>query len=284
MDNRNFWWKRDFIESEYGTSNYVDHEGCVLPFKEYEDRLEIGFIGPYSLAYAENLDVKEKIISSAWSILIKRYPNKDIYIRLPPVDYYNDLYKINLKVIEKFQGVLIYTDTNHHINLSGSFESKIRRNRVRDLKKSLVFGLVFKQISIIDAYNIIEKNRINKNLMPSVKVQSIVHLSAVIPQAINSFGVYEQNNLIAASITYKISNSLVYVFMWGHDPDAENGGLAITSLCKGLFDYYQNESVKILCLGTSSVKGQLDLGLANFKLGLGAVESERKVMKIPKSE
>jgi hypothetical protein len=143
---------------------------------------------------------------------------------------------------------------------------------------------VFKQIGILDAYFIIEKNRVSKNLIPSVKLERIIHLSKVIPNTINSFGVFEGNKLIAASIVYKISNSLAYVFMWGHDPDAENGGLAVTSLCKGLFDYYQRESVEILCLGTSSVRGQIDFGLMDFKKGLGAVTSERKAIIIPKSK
>lgn len=284
MDTKDLWWKQRFLESEYGTNSYIDHESCILPFKEFKDRIEIGFIGPYSLAYAETLSINESAIIKTWQMLIDKFSNKEIHIRLPPEEYYPKLFVNNFAAITKLNGSVIYSDLNQYLELSGKFELKIRRNRIRDLKKSIVSGQVVKQIEIFDAYSIIEKNRIRKNLVPTVKVEKIIHLSKVIPNAINSFGVYERNDLIAASIVYKISNSLAYVFMWGHDPDTENGGLAVTSLCKGLFDYYQNESVEILCLGTSSVRGQVDFGLMDFKKGLGAIISERKVIMIPKSK
>ena len=171
---------------------------------------------------------------------------------------------------------------NQHLELLGNFESRIRRNRLRDLKKGDTLKLNFRQIELSKAYKIIEKNRLNKQIKLSISIDRMIGLSDLIPNSLNSFGIFENQRLIASSIVYTINSTIAYVFMWGHDPEASNGGVGMTVLCKGLFDSYKNHSFKTLCLGTSSLQGIIDIGLMNFKKGLGAIESSREVMFIPK--
>jgi hypothetical protein len=282
MNLEDFWWKKEFLDSEYGESNRVEYAGCTLPFKVSQDKLEIGFIGPYSLAYMDNLCVNKTSIFKAWEILIEKYPNKDFYIRLPPKHYYSNLYEINIDAIQRFNSKIIYVDVNQHLELLGNFESRLRRDRLRDLKKADTLKLNFRQIELSKAYKIIEKNRLNKQIKLSISIDRMIRLSDLIPNSLNSFGIFENQRLIASSIVYTINSTIAYVFMWGHDPEASNGGVGMTVLCKGLFDSYKNHSFKTLCLGTSSLQGIIDIGLMSFKKGLGAVESSREVVFIPK--
>jgi hypothetical protein len=282
MNIKDFWWRQEFLDSEYGESNRIEYGGCVLPFKVSQDKLEIGFVGPYSLAHMDNSCVSKKSIFKTWEMLIQKYPDKDFYIRLPPKRYFSDLYEINFDVIQKFNSKLIYTDVNQHLELVGNFESRIRRNRLRDLKKAETLKFDFRRIDLREAYKIIEKNRLKKQINLSVSFDRMRKLSDSIPNSLNSFGIFDNQNLIASSIVYTVNSTMAYIFMWGHDPDANNGGLGMTILCKGLFDSYKNHSFTTLCLGTSSLQGRIDIGLMSFKKGLGAIESSREALVIPK--
>ena len=284
MKSKDFWWTREFLNSQYGESHRIEHEGCILPFKEFDEKLEIGFIGPYSLAYMDNSKLDAATILKTWDKLIQKYPNKNLYIRLPPKQYYNDLYEINLKSIQAFNSQLLYVDVNQHLDLLKAFESRLRRDRVRDLTKAKALGLNFRTVDLVDAFGIIEKNRTSKQIDMSVSIDRLNLLANLIPSRIDSFGISDKDNLVATAIVYTINSKLAYVFMWGHDPEARNGGIAMTSLCKGLFSKYQAEFLTKLCLGTSSVQGNIDIGLMSFKKGLGAVETSREVMLIPKSK
>lgn len=282
MNHKDFWWTRQFLDTQYGQSHRIEYDDCVLPFKEFDEKLEIGFIGPYSLAYMDNSRLNATTIFKTWGRLVEKHPNKDLYIRLPPKQYYSDLYEINLKSIQEFNSRLLYVDVNQHLDLLGAFELRIRRNRIRDLKKSNALGLNFCAVDLRDAFRIIEKNRINKQIKLSVSIDRLVLLSTSIPNSINSFGILDQDDLVASAIVYTINSEMAYVFMWGHDPEARNGGIAMTSLCKGLFSLYKSQFFTKLCLGTSSAQGNTDFGLMSFKKGLGALETNREVMLIPR--
>lgn len=276
------WWENNFILTQYNSPQGIELGKTYLPFEVFENEVRIGFIGPYAMAYADQISENE--IDAVWEALCKNFNNRKILVRLPPSIYFPQLVEANLNSILKFGGTKLYIDLNHHLNLDLEFMNCINRNRKRELVKSDSLGYRFQKINLGMAFEVISRNRAHKNLGISISLEKLSTLAESFPASVAFYGVFHKDEIMSASISIRINSNLAYIFMWGHNSSIESSGNSISFLARELGYLYKKKGVRFLCLGTSSVAGVQDNGLRQFKLSLGAIETTRPVMVLNQEE
>ena len=90
------------------------------------------------------------------------------------------------------------------------------------------------------------------------------------PEKFKVFGVFNnKEEILASSICIKINSKILYVFYWG-DIDGQNSYSPISFLSYEILNYCRSNNIDILDLGTSTKDSKYNLGLINFKKGIGA--------------
>ncbi len=92
------------------------------------------------------------------------------------------------------------------------------------------------------------------------------------------FGIYSNEQLIAATIAIRVNNSILYHFYPAHDP-AFNNYSPIVKLVDGMYKWCQNQGVELLDLGTSYVGNKMNQSLYRFKSHIGGMESKGLVFR-----
>jgi hypothetical protein len=274
------WWDQEFLGLNYDLKNVVKKGSFILPFQVLSNLVQVGFIGPYSLAYTLENPINLATLTDIWSDLLVKHKESPLLVRLPPETYYRDLYSANFEVLSRLGARVLYKDVNFHLDLSGDFRDSINRNRSRELRRGIERNYIFKTVSLIEAYKCILANRIGKGLNPSLSEREIIQLNERCPGALRFHGVELGGQLFSSSISLIINPLHAYVFMWGHDPSKPDAGDSISTLCEGLFNAFKSEGLRIMCLGTASNHGVVDEGLSRYKSSLGAIASSRITMEI----
>lgn len=88
------------------------------------------------------------------------------------------------------------------------------------------------------------------------------------------FGVFNRDEMIAASVAVRISSSILYCFYAGHSETYDKWS-PVVFLVESLYNYCQQQGISMLDFGTSAVNGQPNFGLLNFKLRLGGRPSPK---------
>jgi lipid II:glycine glycyltransferase (peptidoglycan interpeptide bridge formation enzyme) len=89
------------------------------------------------------------------------------------------------------------------------------------------------------------------------------------PEEYRAWGVFYHQICLAMAITVRVSPSIEYIFYTADDL-AFRRFSPVVMLHQGIFSQCLQEGVEILDLGTSSLKGNINQGVFNFKRNLGA--------------
>ncbi len=279
---KDLWWDDEFLKFNFEFENVLRSGSIVLPFQAMPESVRVGFIGAYSLAYTPDIPINPKSLKDIWLDLRRKFPDRELQVRLPPELYHQDLFKANFETLCGLGARILYQDLNFHLDLTGNFLDSINRNRSREMKKRSLRNFMFLETSLEDAYGVITSNRIGKGLKPSLSREKLIQLHSLYPNRVRFHGVKQEGQVVSSSISMVINPRLTYVFMWGHDPSIPTSAESISTLCEGLFNNFKGEGVQFLCLGTASVQGIVDQGLNTFKSSLGAIKTSRVTMGIPR--
>ena len=92
------------------------------------------------------------------------------------------------------------------------------------------------------------------------------------PAAYKMWGVSVDNQLAAMAITVMVNRDILYVFYTADD--LKHRKLSpVVMLHEGLYRHCGEEKFRLLDLGTASLKGLVNSGVATFKRNLGGVAS-----------
>jgi len=100
----------------------------------------------------------------------------------------------------------------------------------------------------------------------------------IFPEKFKIFGVFNNQTILASAICIKINSKILYVFYWG-DTDGQKFYSPITFLSYEIVNYCRNNDIEILDLGTSTKDSKYNLGLINFKKGIGAKSCKKIKLK-----
>ncbi|QMS86683.1 hypothetical protein HUN01_03520 [Nostoc edaphicum CCNP1411] len=225
----------------------------------------------------ENIDfnIYEQFIKNVddylWCIGARR-----IEVLMQPMCHNPSLFSVTYNIMIR----LGYTVENHEINYNLvvddiCFPAKINHGNRKRLNKCLREGLIAKEIdySVYEqAYSVILENRRRRGFMFSMNYEQILQMVNIFPEQIKLFGVFNQETIVCSSICVVISPLILYVYAWGDIDNMQNHS-PITLLANYIYEYAQKKAFQLLDLGTSTILGEPNIGLMQFKKNLGCQES-----------
>ena len=179
----------------------------------------------------------------------------------------------------------LYRDIGHHILIQGDIKKNWNRNRVREFNKTeelLDFEEVITQEHKSKLFQILNDNAISKGrLFPLTELMFQGMCDSLSSNELNLFLCFHKKNrsVVAAAICQIIDGTSVYVYRWAGSVMTEHNlrHSPITYLAHRIYSYYQDLQKEVIYLGTSSVNGVINTGLAAFKESLGAKVSSSGV-------
>jgi len=206
----------------------------------------------------------------------------DVVWTLPPEYFYPEIFLSQIQLIEELGGILLFSDSSFHISVDDwdlSLLSKGNRKKIRQCQSQCVQFRPGNNDDLPQIYELIRRNRISKGVTPSISFDQLVTAARIFPNEYQFFALYLSDDLIASAVTVMITPDIRYVYMWADD-DNFRVLSPVAMLCKEIVEDSRKNGIKIVDLGTASVAGVLDPGLARFKMNLGAIETKKPTFVI----
>jgi hypothetical protein len=170
---------------------------------------------------------------------------------------------------------IAWQDLNFHSELSPSFETGLHRSERWKLKKSLQSGYEFRMIEDPDwefVYRFLLESRQRKGYQLSMEREDLEKTCRLFPDAYRMSGVFFQDQCVALALTIQVNEEIEYVFYTADDVNHRKLS-PVVLLHHGLATHCREKGIRMLDLGTSSIKGVVNSGVATFKRNLGATAS-----------
>lgn len=155
------------------------------------------------------------------------------------------------------------------------FEDRIERWELRKLRQGKDKGLQARQLPITEletVYDFILKCRMQRDQTLSMKLEDLQRTVSVFKNDFVLFGTFLGKEMAAASIGIKVTEEIFYNFYSAHLKKYDTLSPVVT-LMSAVYKYCGTQRFKLLDLGTSSLKGQPNFPLLDFKIRLGGVPS-----------
>lgn len=168
-------------------------------------------------------------------------------------------------------------DLNHSLAVDERpLEARMTYGNVKRLRKCRREGVSAMPLppgALPEVYDVIAANRLSKGYGVSMTLEALQAMQARFPGVMRLFGSrMPDGELAAAAVCLRLTPGILYVFYWGDRP-----GFAqlspVVSVADAIHAHCQEEGIKLLDAGTSTVGTQANMGLIQFKRGLGFTES-----------
>ena len=198
-------------------------------------------------------------------IIIKHWP-----------DYYVDSNKLS-KIFCEIGLEEIMSEINQHLVVQEEFKLLIRKNERKKLNQSIKQGYAFRLLLLEDltaVHLLVSETRERKGYPVSMDYDEFYETIKILPDKYLLFGLFDQDKLIAASVSIRISQDILYNFYHADDISYRSTS-PLVMLVQEIYRYCQQNGIKILDLGVSSTNGLINQGLFNFKKNLGCISSRK---------
>lgn len=223
---------------------------------EFSDTLPARVLFDF-ISYLEEKLRREKI----QTIIIKNYPH--IYHTSQASMLTTFLLNQNYKASAEVGSFLDVTSSPVETGFNYSVRYKFQQARKA--------GVAFAQIPPSDARNVyefIEKCQSQRGYSLSMTYDHLEKSLTAFRERYLFFGLFLEEKLIAASITVRVNERILYDYAHAHDRAFDNISPVI-SLIHGIYGYCHTNKIDMLDLGTSALEGMPDFDLLYFKRSLG---------------
>jgi hypothetical protein len=201
-----------------------------------------------------------------------------IRIKNPPASYG----QASSSLLEVLLLNLGYRVDNAEINTAiavnkTKYDQKVEAWEIRKLRQAEKAKLKFKEVPISllgEIYEFIHSCRIERNQSLSMILPELMNVANACSGSISLFGVYQQAELAAASISIRVNERILYNFYSAH-PRKFDELSPVVILIQGIYGWSQKQDVELIDLGTSALDGLPNFGLLDFKLRLGGQPSTK---------
>lgn len=155
------------------------------------------------------------------------------------------------------------------------WKNKISKDELYHLKRCQREQLSFRSIGmekLRDVYNFIDACRHERGTTLSMTLDQLQSTILKCPNDFLLFGVFQQNEMIAASIVVRVNDRILYDFYYGHSR-VSNHLSPVVFLLDGQYNFCKKNGYQLLDLGTSSLDNKTNFSLLNFKRQVGGVLS-----------
>lgn len=205
-----------------------------------------------------------------------------ISLKLPSIIYQTGISQL-FEILAGFDFRARPPEVNQHISVSpGDFSNTIKRNERKKLRQCHEQNFHFRKLTnqqLTEAYDLISDSRVRNNFPVSMTLSGLSKMFQVFKQHYHLFGVYDGEKLIATAVSIRVSNKVLYNFY--HGDLYEYRRLSPTvMLLEGVYKYCQANRISILDLGVSSVNGELNQGLYDFKKNCGSTSTKKLTLEL----
>lgn len=170
---------------------------------------------------------------------------------------------------------LQHQDINFHLLVNQSFRKHLHRSERWKLNKLIRHGFVFQKEEAISwemVYPFFLESRIRKGYELSMSRESLERVFAMFPEQYSLFSVLKDGEPAAMAITVEVNSDILYVFYTADDLKFRKFS-PVVLLHAGIYDYAAARKIRLLDLGTCSLRGMVNSGVATFKRSLGGIAS-----------
>jgi len=196
-------------------------------------------------------------------VIIKNYPQHyhSRHHSLISVVLFNQGYKI----VNAELGACIEVDEKSLVTKMDSWEK-------RKLNQCIKEGLTFSCLNannLKQVYDFILECRQAKGYALSMSGEELHNTVKNLKDSFKLFGVFLKDELVAASISIRVNNRVLYNFYSAHH-HRYDGISPVVFLINSMYSWCNDHKIKLLDLGTSAMGGIPNFPLIDFKLRLGA--------------
>ncbi|WP_154855348.1 hypothetical protein [Cyclobacterium xiamenense] len=221
-------------------------------------------------------EVKAAVVNDALHALEKwlsKHGYRKITMVLPAL-YYDGRFltrMINGLFVSRYRSEQI--DLNHHMELPANFDQNyprmLQKNARKNLKNALKQDFRWQKLPLSEAkraYEVIAVNRKVRQKPLRMSLEQVLETSERF--SADFFVVEYQQTDVAAAIVFPVTARIVQVIYWGDNPSFSDRR-PMNFLTYKLFEYYANQSIYLIDIGTSTENSVPNYGLCEFKESIG---------------
>ena len=202
--------------------------------------------------------------------------------KLPPDYFYPHIFATQYENLKStLQNEVI--DVNQHV-LVGEWNFGILSNgNKKKYRQAVKANLNYHQGSLDDiskCYQILHTNRSAIGVKVSMTETEVRMALTLFPDFYKMHFLEISGQVVAMCLTVDIAPKIRYVLYWADNLEFRNIS-PLVFLFERLVKLSKSDQVEILDLGISSVNGEINEGLFNFKKNLGALSSTKKSIHLP---
>ncbi len=277
-----FFWSEQFLSLQDSNLNLAEIEvdadlnQVLFPYKINGNTVVSPGIGTFGGLYPGQV-VDDW--SPTWNCLFREfqaYPSMEIVF--PPEYFHRDVFLKQQEDLINLCSPKTVWETNQHVPLDGdviSLLSKGNQKKLRQFRKAGGDTRIGTNQDLLAAVTLLEKSRERLGVVLSMSRNQISNAFLKSPDHYSLY-IAEIKGVIAASaIVVKLDKENIYVLYWGDDADNWRHLSPVVALFVSIYEDSAKAGFKILDLGTSSVSGVINEGLARFKGNLGAIKTRK---------
>ena len=213
----------------------------------------------------------EECLKFFFSHIIQNYSS--YVVKFPPLFYFGDFAMPFHDTLNRVKFGEMISDSNQSV-IIGNVEpvingfSSTNRRIYRKLQKA-GFNVYQSESLSEEGYVLLDENRRNRNVKLSVSYKNLQEQVDLLKDKFHFFECRdENNNLTAYAVTLRLADDWLYVFYWGEKISYRKQS-PVVYLAAKIMKFCQFNQINRLDAGISSLGGQIDEGLYEFKRRLG---------------
>ena len=202
-------------------------------------------------------------------------------IKLAPASHDLALFSRSMNALHRAGFMVEHVDLNYErrpLNIAFADElSDGARKKLAKCNRAGYRGVLLDRRQWREAYQLLAANRARAGRKLSLPFQRIIDLEDALHGAHLFFGTFDGKRMAAAAICLRVRSDILMCYAWG---DAEKNEFAPTvQLCQRIYEEACFMSCRLLDVGISTEAGVPNVGLINFKQGLGFLPSVKITMR-----
>ena len=181
-----------------------------------------------------------------------------------------------------FNTKIEFTELNYHFELiDATIDNHFNKTKAKQLRRLYRDGFEFSRIenpNIADIHDFIQAARNRRGHPMTMTTDEFEQNCSALSDKYLFFCVKYKDKIAALSVCVKLGKGVLYNF-YSADNDEFLNNVPMVMLNAGMYEYAFQNQYNILDLGISTYKGIRNEGLIQFKKSLGAIETEKHVLR-----
>lgn len=227
-----------------------------------------GFWGSDRLAVEDY----EHFVSAALAYLSDQGAER-VTITLPPLSYAPDATALQYAVLSRLGLKVARWELTQHLTVSErpfrQCVHKEKRRRLNMAERDDVSAALMPVDRQEDVYQLLSSARAVSDIPLSMSWESLKQMSETFPSDVLFVGANATGGLVGGAIAIRVSSRVAYALYYGNHTTWKDRLPALKAL-EFLYDWCRDRGISVLDLGASSIEGNIDMGILQFKQSLGA--------------